>query len=70
MPQITIIKIVNLVKKVVGESMASKKYFNKVQDEQKNKESNYDSDEEPWRMKKKKKLTLKEKHVFLTNLYD
>jgi hypothetical protein len=47
MPQITIIKIVNLVKKVVGESMASKKYFNKVQDEQKNKESNYDSDEEP-----------------------
>ncbi len=55
MSRITVIKVVNLAKIVVGELMASKKYFNKVQDEQENKESNYDSDEKPQRTKKKEK---------------
>lgn len=45
MPRITIIKVINLAKIMAGEMMLSNKYFNKVQDEQENKESDYDSDE-------------------------
>lgn len=45
MPRITIIKVINLAKIMAGEMMLSNKYFNKVQDEQENKESDYDFDE-------------------------
>jgi hypothetical protein len=44
MPRATIVEVVNLAKTMEEELMPSKKYSNKVQDEFKNKELDYDFD--------------------------
>jgi len=73
MPRATIVEVVNLAKTMEEELMPSKKYSNKVQDELKNKESDYDFDEKPQKMKKyktKQQIDMYRWGIYYHNCYN